>query len=181
MPAGTARRASRLRMHPKLKDSVELFPASDGNLYLLCAGSGEDYAIEDPSESGRALLGSLAVGGPWERMVSRVLAASPGTSEGELVDALETLIDLGVVEDGGGRSEGRLTRSELDRYDRQLAYFGELLPYGASSSACQERLKEARVAVLGLGGLGSWAVWALACAGVGTIVGVDGDEVERSN
>ena len=168
-------------MHPKLKDSVELFPASDGRLYLLCAATGEDYAIEDPSDAERALLRSLEVGGPWERLVSGIVAEAPATSERELFGALETLIELGVVEEGGESAGGALTPTELDRYDRQLAYFGELLPYGESSAACQERLKHARVVVLGLGGLGSWAVWSLACAGVGTIVGVDGDDVERSN
>ena len=167
-------------MHPKLKDSVELFPASDGRLYLLCAATGEDYAIEDPSEGERALLRSLEVGGPWDRIVSGVVAEAPATSERELLRALETLIDLGVVEEAEP-ARGALTPTELERYDRQLAYFGELLPYGESSRACQQRLKQARVVVLGLGGLGSWAVWSLASAGVGTIVGVDGDEVERSN
>ena len=35
--------------------------------------------------------------------------------------------------------------------------------------------------VIGLGGLGAWALWALAAAGVGDLVGVDGDVVELSN
>ena len=35
--------------------------------------------------------------------------------------------------------------------------------------------------VIGLGGLGAWALWALAAAGVGELVGVDGDVVELSN
>jgi bacteriocin biosynthesis cyclodehydratase domain-containing protein len=32
-----------------------------------------------------------------------------------------------------------------------------------------------------LGGLGSWVAWGLVSAGIGTIVGVDGDKVEESN
>jgi bacteriocin biosynthesis cyclodehydratase domain-containing protein len=35
--------------------------------------------------------------------------------------------------------------------------------------------------MLGLGGLGSWAAYALACCGVGELVLVDGDRVEESN
>ena len=68
-----------------------------------------------------------------------------------------------------------------ERYDRQLEYFGELVAGGDSRAACQARLRQARVVVIGLGGLGAWALWALAAAGVGDLVGVDGDVVELSN
>ncbi|MEA2332916.1 MAG: sulfur-carrier protein adenylyltransferase/sulfurtransferase [Thermoleophilaceae bacterium] len=168
-------------MHPKLKDSVELFPAGDGSLYLLCAASGEDYLVEDPSAAERALLGALRDGGPWEELVADIVGASPGATAAQLDAALACLIELGVVEDAWDPPGDALSAAEADRYGRQLAYFGELLPYGSSRVAAQARLKHARVVVLGLGGLGSWAVWALASAGVGTIVGVDGDRVERSN
>lgn len=50
--------------------------------------------------------------------------------------------------------------------------------YGAGSVA---RLAAARVAVVGLGGVGSWAAEALARSGVGAIALIDGDEVCISN
>ena len=37
------------------------------------------------------------------------------------------------------------------------------------------------MSLLGVGGLGSWAAYALACCGVGELVLVDGDRVEESN
>jgi tRNA A37 threonylcarbamoyladenosine dehydratase len=48
-------------------------------------------------------------------------------------------------------------------------------------SAGLERLKEARVCVVGLGGVGSWAVEALARTGVGSITLVDLDDVCVTN
>jgi adenylyltransferase/sulfurtransferase len=45
----------------------------------------------------------------------------------------------------------------------------------------QRRLAEARVVVLGAGGLGSFVVPALVAAGVGTVVVVDDDEVDVTN
>ncbi|MEA2366168.1 MAG: sulfur-carrier protein adenylyltransferase/sulfurtransferase, partial [Thermoleophilaceae bacterium] len=50
-----------------------------------------------------------------------------------------------------------------------------------SAPDCQLRLRESRVVVLGVGGLGSWAAISLACCGVGELTLIDGDTVELSN
>ncbi|MGO1949229.1 MAG: molybdopterin-synthase adenylyltransferase MoeB [Mycobacteriaceae bacterium] len=67
-----------------------------------------------------------------------------------------------------------LTREELVRYARHLT-LNDIGPVG------QRRLKNARVLVIGAGGLGSPALQYLAAAGVGTIGVVDDDVVDESN
>lgn len=64
--------------------------------------------------------------------------------------------------------------AELDRYSRHIL----LREIGGPG---QRRLKEAKVLVVGAGGLGSPACLYLAAAGVGTIGVVDADRVENSN
>lgn len=67
-----------------------------------------------------------------------------------------------------------LSRAEMERYSRHL-----ILPeFGIEA---QKRLKNARVLVIGAGGLGSPALLYLAAAGVGTLGIVDDDVVDVSN
>ncbi len=67
-----------------------------------------------------------------------------------------------------------LSDSELERYSRQLLMDG----WGGDA---QQRLKDGRAIVVGVGALGSPVAAYLAAAGVGTLGVVDGDTVELSN
>ena len=69
---------------------------------------------------------------------------------------------------------GDLTPAEVERYSRHL-----IIPeIGAMG---QRRLKNAKVLVIGAGGLGSPALLYLAAAGVGTLGIIDDDNVDLSN
>jgi molybdopterin/thiamine biosynthesis adenylyltransferase len=70
--------------------------------------------------------------------------------------------------------EATLTAEDFDRYARHLS-----LP--DFTTAHQKVLKEARVLVVGCGGLGSPVIAYLAAAGVGTLRMVDFDRVDLSN
>lgn len=70
--------------------------------------------------------------------------------------------------------EGAFAPGELDRYTRHIL----LREIGGPG---QQRLKAARVLVIGAGGLGSPALMYLAAAGVGEITVIDDDQVELSN
>lgn len=69
---------------------------------------------------------------------------------------------------------GELTPAEVERYSRHL-----IIP--EIGAVGQRRLKNAKVLVIGAGGLGSPALLYLAAAGVGTLGIVDDDAVDLSN
>ncbi len=69
---------------------------------------------------------------------------------------------------------GTFSETELNRYARHIV----LRELGGPG---QKRLKQARVLVIGAGGLGSPALLYLAAAGVGTIGVIDDDTVDGSN
>ena len=153
----------------RLRPSVELFPASTGDLYLLRPGKA-DLVIRAAAEQDVALAEALVEGGTAAEL-GRLTALAPD----ELDDKLAALRSAGVLlEQAPG---GELPPEQRERFDRQLPYFAE----AGDPAAAQRRLARSTVVVLGCGGLGTWALGGLASAGVGRFVLVDDDTVELSN
>ena len=148
---------------------MEPFPASTGDIYLLRSDGGNDVVLREATPLARELVESLATG-------------APVADEPQLNAAIAELEEAGVVADTSvdGAPTG-LSPTELLRYDRQLHYFGDQASSGSSAVSMQLALRDATVVVLGAGGLGSWTMSGLACAGVGRIVAVDDDTIELSN
>jgi molybdopterin-synthase adenylyltransferase len=151
--------------------------ASDGQIYLLRGGDA-DFAVAD-TPLARALLERLDGRHRREDLARELAAAGAPIDERAVDDAVATLYGLGLVEDAAG--DDALDRRQLQRYEGQLRYFADLAPPESLRSSYQRRLRDSRVVILGLGGLGSWAAYALACAGLGRIDLVDGDAVELGN
>lgn len=66
----------------------------------------------------------------------------------------------------------------MDEFDAERRFGGLRRLYGASA---YERIRAARVAVVGLGGVGSWSAEALARSGVASLTLIDLDHVAESN
>jgi molybdopterin/thiamine biosynthesis adenylyltransferase len=153
----------------RLKPSVEPFAASTGDIYLLRSDGGDDVVLREASPFARELVNSLAdgvrpAGGP------------------EIRAAIEQLDEAGLVAQGVlDPAAPGLSEAEALRYDRQLHYFSDQASPDRSENDMQLALRDATVVVLGAGGLGSWTMAGLACAGVGRIVAVDDDTIELSN
>jgi bacteriocin biosynthesis cyclodehydratase domain-containing protein len=147
----------------RLRRSLELFFAQDGDAYLLRGGSGPEHAVRAPTDEDRALLRRLAAG---------PVAVAPRS---ETAQRLLPLIRAGAVVPVPDLDA--LPQSDAERFDRQLPYFED---FGDPVTA-QHTLRGSSVAILGCGGLGTWALGALASAGVGRFVLIDDDRVELSN
>jgi tRNA A37 threonylcarbamoyladenosine dehydratase len=77
-----------------------------------------------------------------------------------------------------GPREARASFLESLMTNHEARFGGILRLYGATG---QERLRRAHVCVVGIGGVGSWAVEALARSGIGQLTLVDLDDVCISN
>jgi molybdopterin-synthase adenylyltransferase len=164
---------------PRLKPSVDIRHV-DGRLLVLRADvGGDDFELEGDTEwistFLRLLDGERTTDALQSALSNAGLAADPDTIQA----ALSELEHVGLLEDAS--SDHALSDYERDRFGRQLAYFADIAKPGTSAAEGQRRLREATVCVLGVGGLGSWTAYGLACAGVGRLRLVDGDDLELSN
>jgi bacteriocin biosynthesis cyclodehydratase domain-containing protein len=148
-------------------------------LYVLTGGDQPDFVVEEPPAFAGALLRRLDGTASLAELSTELAMAGFRMPSREVEATVAQLYELGLVEDAAG--DDILTGYERERYDRQLRYFGDVAGPGEKRADLQARLRESTVAVIGLGGLGSWAAYALACCGVGRLDCVDGDRVELSN
>ncbi len=100
----------------------------------------------------------------------------------EVRRAIRRLQRLGIIEDAALPPPGEFSAEELDRYSRNLDFFSiATLGTPRTTFELQTRLRESRVTIVGVGGVGSATALGLAAAGVGHLRLVDSDRVEVSN
>ena len=87
---------------------------------------------------------------------------------------LRARADKAAPDEKTTKAQGTFSETELGRYSRHIV----LREVGGTG---QRRIKDARVLVIGAGGLGAPALLYLAAAGVGTIGVIDDDVVDNSN
>ena len=156
---------------PRIKRTTERFEAPDGDLYLRRPSEASDVRIKDPSPQLRQLLGALDGTRTREELEEEFGADRVG-------ELIAQLGEMGLGEDAS--DDDLIDPHARARFDRQLRYFSDVST-GQTPSQCQRRLADARVAILGVGGLGGWSAMTLACCGIGEMSLVDFDTVELSN
>ncbi|GFJ87277.1 HesA/MoeB/ThiF family protein [Phytohabitans rumicis] len=147
-----------------------------GGVYGLAA------EIEDPDGWLWTLIRATDGTRVEQDIVAEVCRAHPAVSDDDVRAGLEQLTTAGHVEDAGADPPADLTSREQERYRRGSRYYSwvDLTPR-SSPWEVQQRLKRAKVVVLGVGGTGGSAALALAASGIGHLHCVDADVVELSN
>ncbi|GII84005.1 hypothetical protein Ssi03_19950 [Sphaerisporangium siamense] len=167
---------------PRVKAEHRPHRFADGTVRIGGEIYGVAAEIDDPDGWAWAALSLMDGTLPTAALVSRLRTIFPEMSGQVAESVVAQLVDSGYVEDAAAVPPPELTPREVERYSRNHAYFRRVdLTPRVHGWEAQLALKKARVVVLGLGGTGSHAAWALAAAGVGRLHCVDPDVVEPSN
>jgi molybdopterin/thiamine biosynthesis adenylyltransferase len=168
---------------PKIKDAHRPVRALDGRILIGGPVFGVASEIVDGGNGLVWRLLELMDGTRTpESIISALQAEHPALDPASAMRAVETVIEAGFVEDAGALPPTGMSESERERYSRSVHFFAAADRRARSSRyEIQQRLKEARVAVVGVGGSGSALAASLAAVGVGSIACFDCDQVELSN
>ncbi|MGW4828910.1 ThiF family adenylyltransferase [Amycolatopsis japonica] len=161
--------------HPIIK--LEHRPVRYGENRIVIGGDvrGVGSVIDDPDGWVWALLESLDGTRTVDQLIADLVHRFPEHPAAEVREAIDDLHAAGYLQEAG-------PGVTCDRHDRGLALW-RWMDRTSSRSAwdVQMLLAQARVTVIGAGGVGAAAALALTLAGVGQIHCVDHDVVELSN
>lgn len=163
---------------PQLKHTS---PLSSRNGILYIGGYGEATEIPDPDGAIERLFelmdGTRSLDEIHEALVSR----HPMVTHTDVADAVRKFDDAGFLLDATQSVDGQLDDYEIARWERNINFFGSYARLADNKYAMQRKLRDTRVTLLGLGGLGTHLLLDMAAMGVGHVRAVEFDTVELSN
>lgn len=148
-------------------------------IYLFNIVTSRQLAIEAPKEPTRFLLNLLRRKLPESQIIEKFCRQFPQFERKWVIHYLKLLKKVKVISEKIDVPSG-LSTQYLCGLDRQLDFFSEL-NNGRNKYETQLLIKNSKVAVLGLGGIGQWIIPSLIASGIGFLKCVDFDAVERRN
>ncbi|MDY2565589.1 ThiF family adenylyltransferase [Pseudomonas syringae] len=151
----------------------------DGQVVLRFNGQ---YAkIPDPHGAIWALTASLNGHTPLDELIVTVSEAHPDVSEEDIRSVAQDLINYRLVEAPDAFKTTSLSEHDRARFSRNIDFFGSMAAVDENKFVYQERLRKAKVCVLGCGGLGTHILYDLVALGIHHLTILDFDYIELSN
>jgi molybdopterin/thiamine biosynthesis adenylyltransferase len=167
---------------PRIKDGHAALLLPDGAVWIGMQVPGVATELADERGVAWSVCSRMDGTRPREALVAEVTADHPDTDAAEVGEIVDFLIASGWVQDAAAAVPPTLTTREAERYSRHIGFLDTVnLRATTNGYELQARLKASRVAVLGLGGVGSAVAANLVASGVGHVHCVDHDVVELSN
>lgn len=162
-----------IRLKPTVweRDGDDLHVMTDQHLIRTLGDS--DGQVE-------AVLGLLATGAMTTEALAKAMAQRfPEITVDAMDEGIQGLDGLGMLEDASAAE--MLTAEQQERFFTNLVFFQSFATLEQPKEEMQRRLMEAKVLVLGTGGLGSTVLMHLVGAGIGSFTLVEPDVVEIRN
>lgn len=162
---------------PSLKSTIP-FSRDETGIHFRMAG--EILTLEDPDGAVADLVALLDGSRETEAVHTALTERHPALSRADLDQALADLDDARLLHDADASREG-LTDQDCERWSRNLGFFETYATMDHSKYAYQRAIRDTRVAMLGVGGVGSHVLMDVVATGFRDIRIVDFDTVELSN
>lgn len=159
---------------PRLKSLYPVYRLDD-TTFRVGAQLGITAEFGDPAGHAWALVELLDGTRPIPQVVAEMRRRFPDVPGEDIERFIVALDREGFLEDA------RASVPVDERWIGNVNYFRHYTRLGDGAESAQARLRRSRVVLLGLGGGGSTILPILAATGVGSILAVDYDRVERSN
>jgi molybdopterin/thiamine biosynthesis adenylyltransferase len=165
--------------HPlRIKPTVHVMRTSD-RIYVRNSCIGTE--IEDDT----GLIGDVIEQLDGTRSVDNIIKDLTETRSAvvahQVPDIVRTLDEAMLLEDPSLQPPASLDKYEIERWSRNFDFLGAYCQSHESKYHVQLMVRDARIALLGLGGLGSHLLYDLVAFGFCNIRGVDFDKVELAN
>lgn len=162
---------------PALKTSIPYF-VQDGSVHFRLAG--QLISLEDPDGRVLALLKLLDGEHSSLDVHSSLSAIFPDITLAEVEEAIHDLDDAALLQ-GADDLGADFGAADRERWSNNLGFFETYATLATSKFEFQRRIRDAKVAVLGVGGIGSHVLIDLVAIGFHDIRIVDFDTIELSN
>ncbi|BAO91585.1 HesA/MoeB/ThiF family protein [Caballeronia cordobensis] len=165
-------------MRLKLKSTVLPFYLVD---QVVLQFNSQYYKIPDPtgkiSELTRGLDGTRSL----DVLLSDVTTGCTEDEATTISRIARDFVEHRLVESVDHNIPVSLTLNDQQRFSRNIDFFGSMTQATENKFSYQEKLRDAKVCVLGCGGLGTHILFDLAATGVHHLTIVDFDKIELSN
>lgn len=167
-----------MKGNPRLKQTILKYRVKDDTVLRV---NGQLIQIEDKEGAIWSLIELLEGQRTCPEIIQETVNKHPELSSSKVQEYIDHLQDLNLIEDASLTAEGVLDNYTMERWSRNMEFFGSIAEYGDNKFAYQKKIKEAKICLLGCGGLGTHLLFDLAATGFSNITIVDFDKIELSN
>ncbi|MEM7174223.1 MAG: ThiF family adenylyltransferase [Bacteroidota bacterium] len=164
---------------PKLKSYILKYRIKNHQIVLRFNGMLGHF--EDPTGLVWSLIEMLDGKNTYAQIVENLKKQYPEIKDEAIEKHFQDLLQHNLLEDTTHTSAEVLDTYTAERWSRNMDFFGSMTPYGKNKYTYQQKIKDAKICLLGCGGVGTHVLFDLVATGFQNITIVDFDTIELSN